>query len=214
MDGVLKYNNGVLYKDTEGYTHLDIPFKQNTPCSVVTTEDGQKFGNVLYYAQPETSEDGGNIFRFKYVIGGRLNEDGSYTVPIDALENNGELIGLFYDEAYIFSEKETREFINDELLKIKYKQINYDLNVDNGSTGVILSTVTYNPHSVWNIDGAMTAPLLRKDYLIGLSEYPTEDVNITIDRGLSHSFEKHLMLCETNTFNDLKNYKNNYFNLQ
>lgn len=203
LDGVLPYVEGTtnLVKNESGYVELLLPFMIGVPLSVVTDEDGNKYGDVLYSVTEE-----GNVLRFKYVISGKLNDDESYTVNL----NNG----IHYEEAYIYSWQEVRDTIDDKPIKMKYKQVNYSLNVDNGSTFPILSKVSYKAQDVWNNDAAITVPTFRKDYLIGMAEYPSEDVDVIIDRGLSHAFEKHLMLTETNTFNDLKNYKNNYFNLQ
>jgi hypothetical protein len=185
--------------------------------SITKGENGEEYGDVLYEII-DNNKDRPNVVTFRYVIGARLNSNNQIIKPnFNAngdITNEDKITGIHYEESYIFSEMETVEPIDGKDRKIKYKQINYGLNIDNGSTNVILSKIRYKPEDVWNEDTAVTLPTFRKDYLIGLSEYPSEDVNITIDRGLSHAFEKHLMLCETNTFNDLKNYKNNYFNLQ
>lgn len=204
LDGMLPYKEGTteLIKNNNGYVELLPPFLVGVPFSVTTDDNGDKYGDVLY----EITEEEDNVIRFKYVIGGKLNRDGSYTI------NTND--GIHYNEAYLYSWQEVRDEIDGNPVKMKYRLINFSLNVDNGSTFPILSKVRYKAQDVWNNDAAITVPTFRKDYLIGMMEYPTEDVDIVIDRGLSHAFEKHLMLTETNTFNDLKNYKNNYFNLQ
>lgn len=204
LDGMLPYKEGTteLIKNNNGYVELLPPFLVGVPFSVTTDNNGDKYGDVLY----EITEEEENVIRFKYVIGGKLNRDGSYTI------NTND--GIHYNEAYLYSWQEVRDEIDGNPVKMKYRLINFSLNVDNGSTFPILSKVRYKAQDVWNNDAAITVPTFRKDYLIGMMEYPTEDVDIVIDRGLSHAFEKHLMLTETNTFNDLKNYKNNYFNLQ
>jgi hypothetical protein len=204
LDGMLPYKEGTteLIKNNNGYVELLPPFLVGVPFSVTTDDNGDKYGDVLY----EITEEEGNVIRFKYAIGGKLNRDGSYTI------NTND--GIHYNEAYLYSWQEVRDEIDGNPVKMKYRLINFSLNVDNGSTFPILSKVRYKAQDVWNNDAAITVPTFRKDYLIGMMEYPTEDVDVVIDRGLSHAFEKHLMLTETNTFNDLKNYKNNYFNLQ
>lgn len=204
LDGMLPYKEGTteLIKNNNGYVELLPPFLVGVPFSVTTDDNGDKYGDVLY----EITEEEENVIRFKYVIGGKLNRDGSYTI------NTND--GIHYNEAYLYSWQEVRDEIDGNPVKMRYRLINFSLNVDNGSTFPILSKVRYKAQDVWNSDAAITTPTFRKDYLIGMMEYPTEDVDIVIDRGLSHAFEKHLMLTETNTFNDLKNYKNNYFNLQ
>ena len=216
LDGVLPYKEGTteLIKNKNGYVELLPPFLDGVPFSVSTDDNGDKYGDVLY----EITEEEGNVIRFRYVIGGKLNKDGDIVKPIyndkGEITNAKYLTGIHYNEAYLYSWQEVRDEIDGNPVKMRYRLINFSLNVDNGSTFPILSKVRYKAQDVWNNDAAITVPTFRKDYLIGMMEYPTEDVDIVIDRGLSHAFEKHLMLTETNTFNDLKNYKNNYFNLQ
>lgn len=206
LEGILPYVNGTLKKGDKNYVTLDLPFVLNKVYDKIIADDGTSYGNVIY-----SMEDKDNVIRFKYVIGGKLNSNGTYTPP----EKDSKITnGIHYEEAYIYSWQELRDYVDGNPVKIKYRKVNYSLNVDNGSTNVILSKVKYVSNNVWNHDAAMTAPVFRKDYMIGMSEYPMEQINVQIDRGLSHAFEKHLMLTETNTFNDLKNYKNNYFNLQ
>ena len=52
------------------------------------------------------------------------------------------------------------------------------------------------------------------DSIIGIQDF-TKDIDAYIDRNgnASASFERHNILSEVNTFQDLENYKNNYFNL-
>jgi hypothetical protein len=203
LEGAIPYfvigNKINIIFDDEGYVVLDLPFMKNVPINVRSDEENT-YADVLYDIIEED-----NIVRFKYVLGGRLNRNGGYSYNTD---------GIHYEEAYIFSWEITLENIDGVCRRVKYRLVNYGLNVDNGSTNPILSKVTYKSNNVWNYENAISAPLFRKDSLIGFMEKPKEDIDISIDRGLSHAFEKHLMLCETNTFNDLQNYKNNYFNLQ
>lgn len=217
LEGIIPYSSeGWFVKPNEqnACVTLNLPFQMGSVVNEIITDDG-RFGDILYNIEEEEN----NIIRFQYGLGVKLD---GFIKPIYETTEDGEkiitnsenLTGIHYDEAYIYSEQEGRERIEGEVYRIKYKKINFGLNVDNGSTSVILSTVRYKSQNVWNADTAVTLPTFRKDYLLGMSEFPTEDVDIVIDRGLSHAFERHLMLCETNTFNDLQNYRNNYFNLQ
>ena len=219
LEGILPYNydeidfssdeTAQLVVDEYGYVTLDLPFIYKKVLNISKDDKGQKYGDVLYDIIDKEDD---KTLTFRYVIGLKLRDDETYVIPDEKdIEN---FYGIYYQETYLYSTQETREIVDGKPVKIRYKAINYDLNVENGSTKVILSKIKYRSNDVWNADFAITAPIYRKDYLIGMSEQPMTDVNIVIDRGLSHAFEKHLMLTETNTFNDLKNYKNNYFNLQ
>lgn len=199
--------------NSDGEVILDLPFIANFPLNV-RTENGESFGDILY----EVTEEEGNIIRFRYALNAKLNNDNTIKKPIfdsnGNITNGDDLTGMHYEEAYIFSWQSSLEYLDENIYRTHYRVVNYDLNVDNGSSIPILSRVIYKAQNVWNYEKSITNKLYRKDYLVGLSEYPTEKIDIVMDRGLSHAFERHLMLCETNTFDDLKNYKNNYFNLQ
>ena len=66
---------------------------------------------------------------------------------------------------------------------------------------------------VWNYGEASSSPVIKKEYLNHISEEPIIDVDVEFDRGNATAFENHFKLSECNTFEDIENYGNNYFNL-
>ena len=67
---------------------------------------------------------------------------------------------------------------------------------------------------VWRTDGSiLNTPLIKEEYLMSASMDAVTDIDITIDRGNATAFERHLMLGECNTFQDLINIRNNFYNL-
>ena len=67
---------------------------------------------------------------------------------------------------------------------------------------------------IWKLDNsAIKTPLFKEEYLMGASMDSKIDINVSIDRGYATAFEKHLVLTECNTFEDLLNLRNNMFNL-
>lgn len=53
----------------------------------------------------------------------------------------------------------------------------------------------------------------KKDALMGMQN-SYEDIDASVERGKSAAFERHLILGEVNTFEDLVNYRNDYFGLK
>lgn len=77
-----------------------------------------------------------------------------------------------------------------------------------------LSTITDIPRGeIWNQEEAISSPVIKKEYLNHISDEPQIDVDIEFDRGNATAFEKHFKMWECNTFEDLENYGNNYFEL-
>jgi hypothetical protein len=55
--------------------------------------------------------------------------------------------------------------------------------------------------------------VFKEDYLMGINGDIKMDIDVEIDRGNAAAFERHLKLSECNSFEDLYNYGNNYYNL-
>ena len=67
--------------------------------------------------------------------------------------------------------------------------------------------------SPWKPETSLRAYLYTDDSFDNLIEYPNIGVDITFNRGNAAAWESHFKLSECNTFEDLQNYGNNYFNL-
>jgi hypothetical protein len=65
----------------------------------------------------------------------------------------------------------------------------------------------------WTSESSVRAYLFTDDTFDNLMEYPKISVDISYNRGNAAAWEKHFKLSECNTFEDLENYGNNYFNL-
>ena len=65
----------------------------------------------------------------------------------------------------------------------------------------------------WTNESSVRAYLFTDDIFDNLMEYPKIMVDISYNRGNAAAWEKHFKLSECNTFEDLENYGNNYFNL-
>ena len=129
--------------------------------------------------------------------------------------------GIIYKETYPIKESSIDTKINGEPVNIKY----YEIDFNNKKTTIynrdfelsregLLSTITSLPTGeVWNKDEAISSPVFKKEYLNHISEEPKINVDVEFDRGNASAFENHFKLMECNTFEDVENYGNNYFNL-
>lgn len=57
-------------------------------------------------------------------------------------------------------------------------------------------------------------PILKEDYLIGISDNVKTSVDVFIDRGFNSSFDKHIRLSEVKSVVDMFNYGNGYFKIK
>ena len=82
--------------------------------------------------------------------------------------------------------------------------------------GNLAEISAYTVADVWghyDSENTINAPVFKEEYLLGISSAFESEVDVTIDRGNAAAFEKHFKLGECNTYEDLENYGNNYFNL-
>ena len=129
--------------------------------------------------------------------------------------------GVIYRESYPIKKSEITTKIKGVTKTISY----YEIDFNNKKTTIynrdfeleregLTSEINSLPRGqVWNVDEAISSPVFKKEYLNHISEEPKIDVYVEFDRGNATAFESHLKLEECNTFEDLENYGNNYFNL-
>lgn len=79
--------------------------------------------------------------------------------------------------------------------------------------GLVSEIVSIPVGEVWNQNETTMNPVIKKEYLNHISEEPKISVNVEFDRGNATAFENHFKLLECNTFEDMENYGNNFFNL-
>lgn len=134
-----------------------------------------------------------------------------------------KVAGVLYEESYPTSDVVEDFLVNGagSTTKITYEKIDFDnkkVTIYNRDFGLSregnLTTMTMLPTGeIWNSRDAISSQVIKKEYLNHISEEPVIDVNIEFDRGNATAFESHLKLSECNTFEDMENYGNNYFNL-
>lgn len=118
------------------------------------------------------------------------------------VDNNGNIVGY----KRLLSEY---NFIDIDFENSMYEVVSTD--IENLKKNTILSTIDYTLDSITK-DDFQKDYVIKNEYTIGLEDV-IEDIDISIERGTSSSFEKHHILCEIKSFSDLENYRNNLFNL-
>ena len=129
--------------------------------------------------------------------------------------------GITYKETYPIKRVTNTFSINRNEVEVSYYEIDFDnkkttiYNRDFGlSREDLESLITELPTGeVWNKNEATSSPVFKKEYLNHISDEPKISVNVEFDRGNATAFENHFKLGECNTFEDMENYGNNYFNL-
>lgn len=111
---------------------------------------------------------------------------------------------------------ETIEKLYRLLRKIQYVDIDYSskkvtFNTRGMSAQTLMSNATYGGELI-NDDKFISENIVKPEYLMGIEDW-VDDVDIEIERGTSAAFERHNILTEVNTMEDLVNYRNNFFKL-
>lgn len=197
---------------------LDIPYIEG----VVVNKDSTNSVFTGDYIQEINTDNEGEI-TFKYYIGSVFTDDTYSEV---------EKEGIYYEETYprfestsgmVSSEDSLYGLSNEEGIVYYYTYIDFnyatkevhsqDLNLNRNA---IISSVNDLPlGDVWKeSEDVLNTPLIKEEYLNGSSFDSNVSVDVTIDRGNATAFEKHLILGECNTFDDILNYKNNFYGLE
>lgn len=179
------YRIGAIVDGNSVLENSGIKYEDVYPCSVVT----ESFAFI--------PDGNGNIeyslIDVEYEDG--LNvEDAEYSNT----ENKKENIGKIYKIGDVNNGYKYYQLG----IKIKYVKIDYSNNI---------SSVSYGGKMISD-DNFFNINIIKPSYLDEIEDC-TKSVNVTLERGISAAFERHHILSEVNTFQDLENYRNNYFKL-
>ena len=203
----------VKYKNDENNL-MEIPYKRLEDGYVFnkfTDENDNTCGDFIISSAVTES---GNVkyITFEYVLGGEYN--GTSYVPNT---------GIRYVETYKYDENVSGLTCLDDFedLQIFYNNIDYDFSKETiynsdlmlYRSGNTANVTAYTVGDVWRDGVAINAPVFKEDYLMGINGDIKMDIDVEIDRGNAAAFERHLKLSECNSFEDLYNYGNNYYNL-
>ena len=138
---------------------------------------------------------------------------GVYSEEIEKKYNNvGNIYSVVGENGDVISYK--RLLSEYDFIDINFDNEIYEVSstdIENLKKNTILSSIEYSLESI-------TEDYFQKDYVI-MDEYTigvediNEDIDISIERGVSSSFERHHILCEIKSLSDLENYRNNLFKI-
>lgn len=192
--------------------HMEIPFVTDVPFNSYSVSGNEYVGDYITKIQKN-----GNIISFDYVLGGK------YTLKNDGAIAISDNTGLHFREEYPILSGVNESFIFDgKEVEITYDKIDFDntaVDIYNeyynlSRSGHVSTLVDFNANDVWTSDNeVINKKLIKMEYLLGVEETNIKELDVTIDRGNAAAFENHFKLSECNTFEDLVNYGNNFFNL-
>ena len=139
------------------------------------------------------------------VINGKPNTDLTY--------NN---VGEIYYITDIFNRRGSYKRILSEykMIQIDFSQSKYTKDVSDVEkyrNNIILSNIGFATKQTFD-DKFQHGNMVKDDFMVGI-EGVNNNIDINVERGSSSAFERLHILSEIKTFNDLENYKNNYFKI-
>jgi len=197
----------VRYDNSET-TPMSIPYSVN----VVYNKDG--YDGVYTGDYIKQINYGDNTITFVYVIGAVFGND-NYNI-------NSATGGTIYSETYdyISNVEESANIDGLENVKYWYNKIDFerekeyvtneDFNLE--KQAVVSEIQQMIVGDVWRKDGSvLNGPIFKEDYLMGVSLPSNVDVDVEIDRGNAAAFERHFVLGECNTFEDVAEIHNGFY---
>lgn len=135
-----------------------------------------------------TNYTGGTIYNEKYAY----NENIQGEISLDGFDE----VRYWYNSIDFDGSKEYIE--NSDLNLSKYGNISY---INGLTTG-----------DVWKKDGTVyNSPIIKEDYLMGISMNGITDIDVEINRGNAAAFESHFRLSECNSISDIEDNGNGGF---
>lgn len=198
----------------DGYIPFKIPYTNGSFHHMEETdEDGIYHGNYITDIKIEDS-----AWTIQYVIGGlaRSNDSGKTFTAIDET-------GVKYEEEYEYKPgAKMYTFIDGhENVLVYYDKLNMEdvkTTIYNEEYGLyrdvnVARIIGMEIGSYFTSGASIYAKLFTREGTEAFREDPRKIINISMDRGSAAAFERHFKLGECNTFEDLKNYGNNFYNL-
>lgn len=216
------YSTNSIY----GYrSYLKIPYKEHEAHNLYKDENDDCFADYIIEKKP--NEKGQLVIT--YNIGGKWDfEKGE--PKILGIENEGN-VGIIMQDVYDYEENHLYSFcfegydgieINGEYIDIenpKSDASNKDLSATDNNGEYIPKERKYNSAQILGmrtmdaLNGLKPKVMFKQDITDGLNFPVKSEVDIEINRGAVSAFENYFKLAECNTFQDLENYQNNWFNI-
>ena len=209
---MIKYDNGYTGINNNSINSKTHPKPLKLPMTLekrnIESYDGEFSGTVKYDKITNVTIVDDNTKVIEYVIGATEGE------PI-------ETSGIHYVDTYHYYGNVFADVVIDGYYKaqVLYEKISsdeesaYSEDFDASRNYVQSKIIGMEIGTQWTPESSLRAYLYTDDSYDNLIEYPKIDVDITFNRGNAAAWESHFKLSECNTFEDLQNYGNNYFNL-
>ena len=193
------------------YVSTDIPFDVGVPLNLTTIENTDTFiGDAVLSADIADGK-----ITLEYVIGGIFDSNKEYQHDTGTLL---EETHNYYPNKIFYH---TIDGVSGVPVYCNYIDFESDkkkgISSYNGLSGMFNTSIVKEMPTgdVWTSpSGSIRSVIFKEDYLLGVSYEPETDINVSYDNGTATAWEKHFKLSECNTFQDVENYGNNYFNLQ
>lgn len=231
LPGVIVYsNNGIINE------YLELEFQSGVAFNIVELKD--ETDEVTYYygdiiESIEYSDSLDNEFtaeknnetkyiKFIYYIGSRLEQNNDkwivcpntgvkyteiYQLYVNVMLSDVKIDGRTYNLLY-------------DLIDFTSKTMTiYSEDLDFAPKKTIISNIEFTSNQMFGKNvindsfNIINSPIFKEEYKMGIT-YPVKTTNeVYVDRGINAAFERHLILGEINTYQDMVNYRNDYFNL-
>lgn len=200
-----------IFYDTEKHTisfvyYIDCHLKAKFQKTIVDDDGNNK------YLFSDFKRDENDTHGVKY-IDEYYYQDGS---DIDTLIKKGE----FNDYVTGFKQDGTPYVLSGQFnlfTKFEFSTLSsmfdYKININNedGNIQSVLSKFEASTAFNKNDEDVIDVPIVRYDYLNGITYAPTEDIDVYINRGNTAAFEKHLNFAGIKDLEDMENFKNGGF---
>lgn len=211
-----------FYSFCENYLENEDECNETTPIPYVNipiclVADENDLGAMLHY---DKTEKNGEIVDFKEAIEGTYGGNdvsgvsvGSKILNFRSRNNKGfQLIDDGDDSVYIKESIHKTETEDSVIFDYEIDTIKYVETWTKDYNGVYRFESNLANYTT-NIENIYKNPVfIRDESMIGVHDMK-ENIDAEIDRGRSAAFERHTILGEVNTMQDLENYRNNYFGL-
>lgn len=202
LESVTFYNSSSIPESGVSFTNVNVPIILTANKEAYTDENDKKsiadynMVQFVYYLSATLVNEDNNWIR-KQNTGVKYIEQRPMAVQtnnfvIEADDGSGVMLNLTYIDVNSNTQSET-DYNNIDIINSLRTNINYSnitVNRDQLADDYFLNSAIFKDESTMGIQNVMT------------------DINVNIERGIAESFQKHNMLGEICTLQDLENYKN------
>lgn len=172
-----------------------------------------------------TDDDGNKLYNWKKFVWDENDKIGIKYEEEYNYEEEGDLDKLIKGEFTIQMENGIQSFSFNEYINGKYDKMlttykfefitinnsfNYDKTIAHQNVNIV-STLTDLQIYRKDYDEFFNSPLIREEYLNGITYKPTKDIDVHIERGSTSVFEKHIAFSEVKNLDSMIDYKNGSF---